>query len=243
MRTRRIMFAFVIIAMTGGCAVGNDSPCGEAAEKLAGCSEDQRQAFVAACEDTGGGDPASLGDDASAACAAAPDGSKADFGGSAVTGVCVAAMYGVKWGVTALSPAGQPLDAATKAMLRPLYGALVDDVRVTIGAALPPRVVIAGHELSVKPDAMTFGDHVFLLQEVADDSKSFQRLLLTTTHELAHVQQARRSGGYLAFATDYCRDMIAASYHYDHIQLELDAYAIEGRARSSLQACGQVTCP
>lgn len=243
MRTRRIIPVFVIITMAGGCAV-DSSPCGEAAKELAGCSEDQRQAFVAACETTGGGDPqALLGDDASAACAAPPSDGKADLQTSAAAGMCIAAMYGVKWGVTALSPAGEPLSAEDKAMLRPLYGGLVDEVRVTIGAALPPRVVIAGHELAVKPDAMTFGDHVFILQAVADDTKSFQRLLLTTTHELAHAQQAHRAGSYFAFATAYCRDMIAANFAYDQIQLEQDAYAIQGRARSSLQSCGRVTCP
>jgi hypothetical protein len=214
-----------------------DSPCEDAAAQLVGCSDDQRAAFVAACEQTGAADPAAFD---GAACAPVPSDGKADAQTAALTGVCVAAMYGVKLTVTSLSPAGAPLSPQTKTALRPLYGALVDDVTVSMGAELPPRIVVAGHRLSVQPDAMTFGDRIFMLGEVGKDPT---RLLLTTVHEMRHAQQAKTAGGFFFFAVDYCRDMVAASFDYDHIGLEVSAYAVEGAAAKSLQQCGKVTCP
>ncbi|HTL38155.1 MAG TPA: hypothetical protein VL326_33730, partial [Kofleriaceae bacterium] len=115
------------------------------------------------------------------------------------------------------------------------------DVRVSIGAALPPKIEIAGHELAVEADAMTFGSQIFILQEVADDSPT--RLLLTTVHEMTHAKQAQAAGGYFGFATSYCVDMIRANFKYDHIHMEEAAYAVQADARSSLQTCGHVTCP
>jgi hypothetical protein len=236
---RRPLFAALVAAL-GACAQ-DASPCSEAAAQLAGCSDDQRNAFAAACEESGGADPSALlAEDSSAACKAVPSDGKADQATLALRSVCVAAMYGVKWTVTALSPSGKPLSAQSKAILRPLYGSLVDEVRISLGAELPPRIVIAGHELSVQPAAMTFGSQIFILQEVADDP---EYLLLTTVHELAHAKQSKTAGGYYGFAVTYCRDMIAAGFDYDHIDLEEAAYAIQDDARSSLQTCGHVTCP
>ncbi|HUS29087.1 MAG TPA: hypothetical protein VMZ53_11270 [Kofleriaceae bacterium] len=238
---RRFLLA-ALVAGSGACAQ-DTSPCSEAAAQLTACSDDQRAAFVSACEETGGADPASLlADDSSAACKAVPSDGKADQATLAATGLCVASMYGVKWTVTALSPTAQPLSAQTKTMLRPLYGSLVDEARVSIGAALPPAIKIAGHVLAVEPAAMTFGSSIFILQEVAD-SKSADRLLLTTVHELAHAKQAKTAGGYYNFAVSYCRDMIAVGFDYSHIHLEEAAYAVQDQARSSLQTCGHVTCP
>jgi hypothetical protein len=222
--------------------VGPTSPCEDAAAQLASCSDDQREAFRIACEESGAAAIATplASDDARAACSSNTSIAYTRGESAALTGVCVAAMYGVKWTVTALSPTPQPLSAATKTLLRPLYGVLVDEVGISIGATLPPRVVIGGHELSVQPDAMTFGTHMFMLQDVAS---SPGRLLLTTVHELTHVQQAERAGGFYGFATAYCGDMIAAGFDYDRIAMEISAYAVEDGARHSLQSCGRVVCP
>jgi hypothetical protein len=233
----------LVLSLVASACAQDASPCLEAAAQLTTCSDDQRQAFADACEEAGGGDPSALlGDDASAACKAVPDDGKADQGTLAVMSLCVASMYGVKWTVTALSPTAQPLSATMKTMLRPLYGSLVDDVRVSIGAALPPAIKIAGHELAVPPAAMTFGSQIFMLQEVADD-KSPNRLLLTTVHELTHAKQAQSAGGYYGFAVSYCGDMIRANFDYGHIHMEEAAYAVQADARTSLQTCGHVTCP
>jgi hypothetical protein len=235
---------FVVALVTlGACTVG-DSPCAQVASHLDGCSTEQTEAFISACDESGGAPAASLlDDDANAACTTPIAVGSADVQTTAEVGVCVAAMYGVKWTVSALSPTGRPLDAQTKAALRPLYGALVDQVRISIGATLPPRIVIGGHELSVPPDAMTFGSNLFMLQEVASDTKRPYRLLLTTVHEMKHAQQAQQAGSYYGFAVNYCRDMVAANFDYNQIGMEVAAYGVQGTARSSLQSCGHVTCP
>jgi len=231
-----------LVAALGACAQ-DTSTCREAADQLAACSDDQRQALVAACEQSGGADPSSfLAEDSSAACKAVPSDGKADQATLALTATCVTAMYGVKWTVTALSPTARPLPAEMKTVLRPLYGSLVDEVSVSLGAELPPGIVIAGHELSIAPDAMTFGSQVFINQEVVDDFDS-DRLVLTTVHELTHAKQSKAAGGFYDFAVKYCRDMIAAGFEYDHIHLEEAAYAVQHDARTSLQTCGHVTCP
>lgn len=234
------MLGLAIAALTA-CAT-EPSTCEVAAAKLSGCGPEQTQSFIAACEETGGAaDPALLADDSAAACALPADG-KADAQ-PALVGMCVAAMYGVKWTVTALSPAALPLSAATKAALRPMFGALVDKVRISLGAQLPPRIVIAGHRLSVEPAAMTFGTSIFVLEEVAE-SMTPDRLLLTTVHELTHAQQSERAGGYYGFAVNYCRDLIAVNFDYNKNGLETAAYAVQSEAEQNLHdECGQVVCP
>jgi hypothetical protein len=237
----RSLIALGFAGLFASACTMESSPCAEAAAQLSGCSDDQKQAFFDACEQGGGADAAALtSEDTTAACTAAVTNGATDAATAAKTGVCVAAMYGVKWTVTALSPSGRALSAATKSQLRPLYGSLVDQVTITVGAKLPPRIVIAGHELSVQPDAMTFGTHVFMLREVGDDP---DRLLLTTVHELTHAQQSQRAGGFYGFAVSYCRDMIAAGFDYDQIHMEQSAYAIEDTAARNLQSCGAVVCP
>jgi hypothetical protein len=235
--------AVMLPAMLAACT-SDSSPCSEAAAQLSACSADQRQAFAAACEASGGADPSTLlTDDSEAACQAVPSDGKTDAATNATVGLCVTAMYGLKWSVAGLSPTPLPLSESSKAILRPLYGSLVDEVHFSIGAALPPAIVIAGHKLSVQPQAQTFGNDIFMLQEVADDKTTPYRLLLATVHEMKHAQQAKAAGGFYGFAINYCRDMIAVNFDYSHIQLEEAAYEAQHQALGNLQACGHVTCP
>lgn len=232
------------LALVLAACATEESPCASAAAQLTGCTADQAQAFIAACEDAGGVEAATLvADDQAAVCAAIPSDGKEDQGTLALTGVCVAGMYGVKWTVSALSAEPQPLPAQMKTALRPLYGSLVDRARIVIGARLPPRIVIAGHVLAVEPAAMTFGNQIFVLDQVAHDPKRPDRLLLTTVHELTHAQQAERAGGYFQFATRYCSDMIAHNFSYEQLSMEVAAYAVEHAAQRNLNDCGAVTCP
>lgn len=224
-----------------GCATESSS-CDVAAERLSGCGDEQRSAFVGACEASGGAldpDAFAASPEASEICMA-PDDGKAD-GQATVIGTCVASMYGIKWSVASLSPTPQPLSAAMKTELRPIYGALVDQVRVSIGAALPPKIVIAGHQLSVPPAAMTFGDTIYVLQEVVDDANRY-RFLLTLVHEMMHSEQSARNGGFLGFARGYCRQLANVDYAYGEVPWEDAAYATQEYARQNLGRCGHVTC-
>ncbi len=237
-----LLISVLCSAMHIGCST-EPSSCDLAAERLQGCGDDQRNAFVGACQASGGAlDPDAFATSPEAAeiCASSSDG-KADLQ-SAVIGACVASMYGIKWSVASLSPTPQPLSAAMKSELRPLYGALVDQVRVSIGATLPPKIVIAGHQLSIQPAAMTFGDRIYILQEVADDANR-HRLLLMLVHELMHAEQAARNGGFLEFARGYCRQLDNFGYAYEDVAWEDAAYATQELARQNLGRCGHVTCP
>jgi hypothetical protein len=118
----------------------------------------------------------------------------------------------------------------------------VDTVKISVNAQLPPRIVIAGHEISVQPDAMTFGDRIYLAPSVMT-AKNPSYPLLTTVHEMTHAKQAADRGGYYGFAVQYCRDMRAVNYKYGDIPLEVAAYAVEHDAAVALRTCGKVKCP
>lgn len=231
----------ILLLIASACATEPTSTCDEAVAQLTSCNDDQRAAFAAACEAAGGDfDPAALvAEDSTAACAAVPDDGKADAQTNVVTGLCVAAMYAEKWAIGSISPEPQALPEATRARLRPLFGSLVDSVRVSNQAELPPKIVIAGRTISVEPAAMTFGSTIFINKRLNPAIDPFTLLV----HELTHAQQASRAGGYYNFTVNYCRAMVAATFNYNQISLEVAAYDVQHKAEHALATCGQVTCP
>jgi hypothetical protein len=239
----RTLGTCLLLALAVTACTDPETPCERAAAQLTACSDDQRDAFVESCEASGVADTATLSeDDAAAMCAGAPDDGKQDAQTTALTGVCVAAMYTVKWGVTLVSPTGLPLSESSKQTLRPLFGDLVDDVRISIGARLPPAIRFAGHELSIEPGAMTFGNDIFIRSQVVrpDDPAN---LFYAVIHEMTHSQQAKAAGGYYGFAVNYCRSMIATNYDYYKIDYEVAAYRVASDAETSMNSCHHLTCP
>lgn len=234
----------VALASLAGCAT-EPSACETAAASLTGCTEDQTAAFITACEESGGAESAAsfAAEDGATACAAPVTDDKSDLATAAVVGTCVASMYGIRWTVTALSPSARPLDAATKMALRPIFGNLVETVRVSYDARLPPRVVINGRELTVAPAAMTFGSSIFVLSAEKRQNASALDTLVLTVHEMTHAMQAQRAGGFYGFAVAYCRDIIASGFNYYDIGLEHEAERVETDAIHDLQTCGSFGCP
>jgi len=230
------------LALTA-CATDVETPCESAGAQLVTCDDDQRAAFVESCEASGLADATTFSaEDASALCTAAPDDGKTDAATNALVGLCVAGMYGVKWSVYWRSPAGVPLAASSKQALRPLFGDLVDEVRISLNAKLPPEITIAGHQLSVEPGAQTFGNNIYVNGhgDVATDSVF---LFYTIIHEMTHARQAKAAGGFLGFARQYCRDMIAHDFRYNAITMEVDAYRVSSDAETNMNRCGKLICP
>lgn len=233
-----------LLSLVVGCATEPSAPavCDDVAASLDGCSPEQADALLASCR----AQPSDAAlaqlstEEIQSACSAADDG-KADTQAT-LTGVCVATMYGIKWTVSMLSPSLKGLSADVKRQLRPTFGALVDSARITTAAELPPGITIGGHELSVTPAAMTFGNNIFI-SRIWGPLMSADELLLTTVHEMQHVQQVARVGGFFRFATQYCREMIAVEFDYHAIPLEINAGAVEDTARNNLaNGCETVFC-
>ena len=89
---------------------------------------------------------------------------------------------------------------------------------------------------------MTFGNNIFI-DKTWGDLMSPNEMLLTTVHEMQHVQQVSRVGGFFRFATQYCREMIAVNFDYNQIPLEINASAVENTARNSLaNGCATIFC-
>lgn len=237
-------FLVSLLRVASGCATEASAPavCDQVAANVDGCSPEQADALLASCRaQPSDATLAQLSsEEIRSACSAADDG-KADAQAT-LTGVCVATMYGIKWTVSVLSPTVQQLSADLKRQLRPTFGALVDTARITRAAELPPGITIGSHELSVTPAAMTFGNNIFI-DKTWGVLMSPKEMLLTTVHEMQHVQQVSRAGGFLRFATQYCREMIAVKFDYHAIPLEINASAIENTARSNLaHGCATVFC-
>jgi hypothetical protein len=233
-----------LLGLAVGCASEQSAPavCDEVAANLDGCSPEQADALLASCRaQPSNATLAQLStEEIQSACSPADDG-KADTQAT-LTGVCVATMYGIKWTVSVLSPRVQPLSEDLKRQLRPTFGALVDTARITRAAELPPGITIGGHELSVTPAAMTFGNNIFI-SRIWGALMSPQEMLLTTVHEMQHVQQVSRAGGFFRFATQYCREMIAVNFDYHQIPLEINAATVETTARNNLSnGCPTVFC-
>lgn len=227
------------IALTA-CAT-EPSPCETAAAQLTACSDDQRDAFIASCEESGLTDTAALSaEDATEVCTAAPDDGKTDQATLALRGLCVAGMYAVKWSVALRSPTGLPLSASSKQTLRPLFGDLVEDVRISLPAKLPPGITIAGHRVSVEPGAQTFGNNIYIRDTVAEDPEF---LFYTVIHEMTHARQAKAAGGFYGFAQQYCASMIAVGFDYNKISQEIEAYRVSSDAETNMNRCGHLICP
>lgn len=244
---KHLRAAAIVVSLTSslvGCASEAPAPavCDEVAAQLEGCNAEQSAALLESCraQPEDASFEALSTEEIGAACRPADDG-KADVYAS-LTAVCVATMYGLKWTITALSPTTQPLSDDVKKQLRPTFGALVDSARITTGGVLPPGIKIGDHQLSVTPGAMTFGNKIFIDKEWGA-TISKRDLLLTTVHEMQHVQQVERAGGFLGFAREYCRETIAVDFDYYAIPLEINAASVEDVARINLQkGCTTVFC-
>lgn len=237
----------IVVSLTSSVvACASDAPapavCDEVAAQLEGCNAEQSAALLESCRAQP--EDASLAaltsEDIGAACRPADDGKADAYAGA--TAVCVAAMYGLKWTITALSPTTQPLSDDVKKQLRPTFGALVDTARITTGGVLPPGIKLGDRQLSITPGAMTFGNKIFIEKEWGA-TISKREMLLTTVHEMQHVQQVARAGGFLGFAREYCRETIAVNFDYYAIPLEINAASVEDVARLNLQkGCTTAFC-
>jgi hypothetical protein len=139
------------------------------------------------------------------------------------------------------NPPGVKLDPLQKRYLRPIFGDLVDHVKVTYNAQLLDRWSHDGKEThigGVDSIAQTYCDRIYLRQPHKPNDTD--RLVLLA-HELTHAQQCRKYGGLSKFGFQYFHGYQQAGQSYYHNPLEKSARATE--AKFARQLCHSLGCP
>jgi Domain of unknown function (DUF4157) len=136
-------------------------------------------------------------------------------------------MFNMAAKVTATrNPAGQSLTLAQKKSLRPLFGDLVDRVRVNYNAQLMDQWSNGDQKVhvgDVDSAAQTFCDRVYV-RDAYQPANRGQLLLLA--HELTHSLQCERLGGANKFGYKYFKSYYQAGQRYGKNPLEKEARSI-----------------
>jgi Domain of unknown function (DUF4157) len=136
-------------------------------------------------------------------------------------------MFNMAARVTATrNPAGQALTDAQKKSLRPLFGDLVDRVRVNYNAQLMDQWSNGDQQVhvgDVDSAAQTFCDRVYM-RDTYQPANRGQLLLLA--HELTHSLQCERLGGANKFGYKYFKSYYQAGKRYKNNPLEKEARSI-----------------
>ncbi len=136
-------------------------------------------------------------------------------------------MFNMAAKVTATrNPVGQSLTIAQKKSLRPLFGDLVDRVRVNYHAQLMDQWSNGDQQVhvgDVDSAAQTFCDRIYV-RDAYQPANRGQLLLLA--HELAHSWQCERLGGANKFGYKYFKSYYQAGQRYENNPLEKEARSI-----------------
>jgi hypothetical protein len=139
------------------------------------------------------------------------------------------------------NPQGIPLNEAQKGYLRPLFGNLVDRVRIVYNAQLLDRWSQGGKEThigGVDSSAQTYCDRVYIRAGYRPNDTD--RLVLLA-HELTHAQQCDRAGGIVRFGESYFKGYYRGGQTYQDNPLEKSARAME--EKFTRQLCDTIGCP
>lgn len=137
--------------------------------------------------------------------------------------------------------AGVRLDADQKDYLRPLFGNLVDRVRVVYQAQLLDRWSHGGKEMhlgGIDSSAQTYCDRIYIR---AGYKSHDTNLLVLLAHELTHTQQCDRLGGISKFGARYFQGYFHSGQEYEDNPLEQSARQME--EKFTYQLCDKIGCP
>jgi Domain of unknown function (DUF4157) len=144
--------------------------------------------------------------------------------------------------MTVRNPLGMALDAEQKSYLRPLFGDLVDRVRVVYRAQLLDRWAQRdGKEMhigGVDSSAQTYCNRIYI--RAAYRPHDTDRLVLLA-HELTHSQQCDRAGGISKFGERYFQGYYRGGQTYQKNPLEKSARVME--EKFTRQLCNSIGCP
>jgi Domain of unknown function (DUF4157) len=136
---------------------------------------------------------------------------------------------------------GIALDQTQKNYLRPMFGSLVDRVRVVYQAQLLDRWTRDGQEThigNVNSLAQTYCDRIYIRPDY-EPGKTDGLILLA--HEMTHSQQCQQAGGISEFGKRYFQGYVQGGQIYEQNPLEKSALAIE--EKFTRQLCNKINCP
>jgi Domain of unknown function (DUF4157) len=136
---------------------------------------------------------------------------------------------------------GIALDQTQKNYLRPMFGSLVDRVRVVYQAQLLDRWTRDGQEThigNVNSLAQTYCDRIYI-RAAYQLGKTDGLILLA--HEMTHSQQCQQAGGISEFGKRYFQGYVQGGQIYEENPLEKSAWAIE--EKFTRQLCNKINCP
>ncbi len=139
------------------------------------------------------------------------------------------------------NPQGVPLDRVQKGYLRPLFGNLVDRVRIVYNAQLLDRWTQGGKEThigGVDSSAQTYCDRIYIRAGYRPNDTD--RLVLLA-HELTHAQQCDGAGGIVRFGESYFKGYYQGGQTYQDNPLEKSARVME--KKFTRQLCNTIGCP
>jgi hypothetical protein len=139
------------------------------------------------------------------------------------------------------NPQGMPLNQMQKGYLRPLFGDLVDRVRVVYEAKLLDRWSQGGKEThigGVDSSAQTYCERIYIRAPYTP--RNTDRLVLLA-HEMTHAQQCLQAGGIGKFGERYFQGYYQGGQIYQNNPLEKSARAME--EKFTRQLCQTLRCP
>lgn len=139
------------------------------------------------------------------------------------------------------NPQGVPLDRLQKSYLRPLFGDLVDRVRIVYQAKLLDRWSQGGQEKhvgGVNSAAQTYCERIYI-RAAHQPRQTAEAILLA--HEMTHSQQCQQAGGIGKFGERYFQGYYQGGQTYENNPLEKSAWAVE--KKFTRQLCNKIDCP
>lgn len=129
----------------------------------------------------------------------------------------------------------KPLGMREREALRPVFGRIVDKVKIVWNARLLDEWRVLGHTFQFGPDSsgQTFGTTIYISHEEPKDewSHSLMGLLI---HEMTHTFQAFELGSLRKFADAYVKGWWAAGRSYESNWMEQQARCVSSEQVNSV---------
>lgn len=206
--------------------------CEEAASTLEQCGGEATDEFAEACRSDPTPESVEVIEEIAAAeCEGEDFEGKADSWGARIFGAaCTPVMLSGALTNRARNRGGGPIPREEREALRPLFGNLVDQIRVHYNASITTSWEVAGRTVEYGSfSGQNFGNDVYITDSYRPGDLSQMTLL---AHEVQHAAQAHRAGGLRAQATEYCRDFYNSGFSYADHPLEEEARDVASDFRS-----------
>jgi hypothetical protein len=207
--------------------------CAQAAQALQSCVGSVPEGFLQACEVDTEGETFALIDQLVDSECIDSDHAKADGLFETAFAAQCAPVVGAALVVTDARTGGYTrLNSSDRRTLRNFFGDIVYDVKFYFNAKIVDEWDLGFTNVQFAFDvaAQTFGDKIFIDDRYRPGDADQLALL---AHEMQHVRQARRAGGFFpGFAYDYCKAFWNSDFDYRSNTLEREARTTASRFKN-----------